>query len=203
MNETHGWTATTTVPIRKPTVLMDCDGVLSDFTSACLEIVFKKTGVRYQPEDIKTWEIFDSIKEKNIRGEVYDAIKEKDCCRNLAVFTGAFDAVQTLKQHTELVIVTSPFYGSPTWAHEREKWLEDNMGINARDVIHARKKFHIAGDCLIDDRMENLVLWKGRFPNGYALLWSTPHNLQDSAPGISRIQSWAQLLEVVLQGRNA
>ena len=192
---THYYRAVNTRP-RKPTVLLDCDGPLADFIAAVLDIVHDETGNRYKPEDVKTWEIFESIESKEVGDRVYAKIKDRGGCYGIAVQQGAAEAVRELKKHAEVVILTSPFYGSETWAYEREKWLYDHFGIKSYEVIHARDKYHVAGDFLVDDKASHIRQWQLRFPDGDGLLWTMNYNQNED---LRRIHSWKELLDLVLE----
>ena len=192
---THAWRSTTIAMKRKPTVLCDVDEVLAAFTSAVLDLVYEDTGKRYQPDDVKTWEIFDSIENKEVQKRVYAKMKVRGGCSAISVIPGSQDAIARLKERCELIIVTSPFWGSETWMHEREEWIWKHFGIPAKDVIHARKKYHIAGDFFIDDKPDHIRMWSQRFPDGHGLLWSTPANR--SITDLKKLSSWDELFQLL------
>ena len=50
--------------MRKPRVLVDVDGVLADFLTPAFKIIEKLTGRLYRPEEIKQWDIFETIGEQ-------------------------------------------------------------------------------------------------------------------------------------------
>jgi len=184
----------------KPTVLLDCDGVLADFVSAALRIVKSLTGRYYSPETITTWEVFDSLPEdERVRSEVYRAMKAPGGCSNIPVYADALSGVKRLREIADVVAVTSPFKGSLTWAHEREVWLEKYFGIS--NVIHARDKRRVHGDFFVDDKPEHirewLAYWATRDPNCVGILWQTPR--VDQLPhGVS---TWDQVIEIVSLAR--
>jgi 5'(3')-deoxyribonucleotidase len=188
------------IPIRperdKPIVLVDCDGVLADFTQAALDLVFEETGERHRPEDIKTWEIFETIGvgNKDLQKRTYDKIKSKGQCFALSVYPEAQEGLKKLGEIAEVVIVTAPFYGSETWVHERETWLEKHFKVDAHDIIHARKKYHVYGDFLIDDRAKHIRKWSRRWPGSHGLLWDGPGNRDEDLP---RVKSWSEVYNKV------
>lgn len=187
----------------KPTVLLDCDGVLSDFVSAALKLVHRLTGNEYKPEDVRTWEVFDSIPEKHMMRDVYAIMKADGGCFGLPVYEGAQDGVRRLRDFAEVIIVTSPFKGSPTWAHEREMWLEAHFGLD--HVIHARRKDRIHGDFFIDDKESHVIewcrYWQVRDPGHQGMIWKTPRmseaNLDRARGNIRVVESWDDVIEVV------
>lgn len=182
---------------RRPVVLVDCDGPLADFISAALTIVYEETGKRWLPEQITTWEIFETINDKDLENKVYDKIKSRGGCIGISVMEGARVGLHSLQQIAEVVIVTSPFHGSETWVYERELWLAKHFNIDHHDIIHARKKQHVAGDFLIDDHPKHIKAWGARWPEGQALLWDLPVNRGEDSKGLTRVYSWADVYERV------
>lgn len=47
--------------MKRPRVLLDCDGVLSAFVDAALEIVHKVAGDRYVPVDVTRFDFCDAL----------------------------------------------------------------------------------------------------------------------------------------------
>jgi 5'(3')-deoxyribonucleotidase len=183
----------------RPTVLVDVDGPLAAFDQAALDTIFAITGRRYALDDIRTWEVFESVEQDNpeVKKQVYDRMKGRGGCLGIPVADGAKEGLAKLQELCEVVIVTSPFWGSETWVYEREKWLVENLGIKAHDIIHARKKFHVAGDVLVDDKPDHIQKWSARFPRGRGILWGTYGNR--GVVGLSRVTSWDEVLQLSLQ----
>jgi len=187
----------------KPTVLLDCDGVIADFTSATLELVHQVTGHRYNPNEVVTWEIFDSIPErKDAKDEVYGILKDAGGCTSIPLYPDAQEGVRRLREIADIVIVTSPFTGSPTWMHERELWLKHHFGI--QHVIHAKHKERIHGDFFIDDKPSHVKEWldywvrSGRDPKVTGMVWKTPRLLNDTVdPLATRVDTWEDVLSVL------
>jgi len=176
-------------------VMVDCDGPLADFVAATLDVVFEETGRRILPESITTWGIFDSINDKTLEDRVYEKIKSEGQCLALAVVSGAPEGIKRLQGIADLVVLTSPFHGAKTWVYERELWLERHFGIDPHDIIHARKKYHVYGDVLVDDRAQHLREWSRRWPNSRALLWNTPGNRSET--GLERVKTWDEVYNIV------
>lgn len=197
MKATHYWKPVSMVPDRRKEVLVDCDGPLALFDQAMLDIVFDLTGRRYMLEDIKGWEIFESIEidKPEVRKDAYNRIKAKGGCLGIPVNGGAQDGLKALQKKADVIICTSPFYGGETWVHEREMWLKEHFKIDGKEIIHARRKYHIAGDMLIDDKPEHLEKWSLRFPAGMPLLWSTTGNRGIEA--FNRVSTWGEVLAYV------
>jgi 5'(3')-deoxyribonucleotidase len=142
----------------RPTVLLDCDGVIADYHKMALDILYNLTGRRYQTSDVVTWDTFHSIDEPpDVVDEVYQRIKSRGNCEKIEPFAEAKEGIERLKELADIVIVTSPFKGSPTWAHEREVWLKEHFDIE--HVIHTRRKARVHGDFFIDDKTDHVNEW--------------------------------------------
>lgn len=155
---------------RKPVVLLDCDGILADFVTPVLDEVHRLTGSRYSLDDLKTWEIFDTLPYgPEIKSACYARMKEPGACAALTLYPGAKEAVAKIKELADLYILTSPMR-SKTWAHERTDRLEKHFKISHDRVIHAHAKHLVVGDVFIDDKPSNVASWRAHHPNGWALL---------------------------------
>jgi len=189
----------------KPTVLLDCDGVIADFALATLELVHQRTGRRYDPSAVVTWEIFDSILEsKDVQDEVYGILKGMGGCTSIPLYPDAQEGVQRLREVADIVIVTSPFTNSPTWMHERELWLKQHFGDAIQHVIHAKRKERIHGDFFIDDKPSHVKEWldywvrSGRDPKVTGLVWKTPRLLNDTVDPLAvQVDAWEDVLRVL------
>ena len=184
----------------RPTLLLDCDGVLADFVSAYLKIVEFQLGRSHTPAEVTRWDINASlgitgVDSSNVKRAIGNAPR---LARNLAVYDGAKYGVSELLDLTDLYIVTSPWNSNPTWTHDREAWLFENFGIRSNRVIHTSAKHMVRGDILVDDKTETLVEWRDAHPTGIPVMWSTPHNQGESWDG-ERTNSWDHLIRIVGQ----
>ncbi len=182
----------------QPEVNIDCDGPLANFQKVALDLVFEETGKRYQAEDIKTWEIFETIKDKTLEDRVYARLKSKGECFNLPLTEGAQRGIRNVKEISDITIVTSPFKGAETWVHERELWLEKYFDISHEDVIHTKKKFKVFGHFFVEDRPKHIISWVRRWPTGIGLLWDTPGNRLEKVPVPHiRVHDWDEVYDIV------
>lgn len=180
----------------RPTVLLDCDGILSDFIGAVLLALRAEANITVDRESITTWEVFESLppEAQVYRTRIYDLLKAKLGCVSMRVYEGAKEGMKKLEEIADVVIVTSPFTGSDTWHSEREKWLKVHFGIPGVRVIHAQAKHHIKGDIFIDDKTAHVVKWAEAHPGGRAMLWNMKYNENDDLPdNVSRVVGWEQL----------
>lgn len=163
----------------RPVVLVDCDGVLSDFAGAILEYVFHETGVRLTPNDITTWHLFEGPAFAPVRRaerRVFARVASLGECYALSVLPGAQAGLAALREIADVRIVTAPMSSSETWCSERSEWLRKHFGIHEHDVIYAHRKDLVRGDFFIDDKPENISAWQAAHPAGEAFLWAAPHN---------------------------
>lgn len=187
----------------KPTLLLDCDGVLADFTSATLSLVHDATGKEYSHDDVDTWDPFDSValaEHEHLRHGIYEELKRPNGCLTMTPYAGAKEAVEQLKPLVEIVMVTSPFKGGATWVHERELWLEEHFGLSHKKMIHTGLKELVFGDIFVDDKPEHVIRWLKRHPAGHAVIWDQRYNRnQEELHGrrIYRARGWDELIELV------
>ncbi|MEO9196765.1 MAG: hypothetical protein ABI445_24165 [Polyangia bacterium] len=189
--------------MRAPVILLDVDGPLtaSFFDTTCRFL--RDEGVEAKPEHIDRWDIFAAFATPP---HVEERVRERLCLPGIAkMFTprpGAGPLVRALRDFGEVYAVTSPFDGSPTWAHDREAWLRDRLGFAADHVISARDKTLIAGDILVDDKTTTLVRWTAANPKGLAILWSETHNRADKWPGFAA-SNYVELMSLIGAFRGA
>jgi 5'(3')-deoxyribonucleotidase len=186
----------------KPILLMDVDGVLANFIEAVLSVLRDEFGVMdYHHDTIETWEMFASMPEHiHLRDNVYEILKKYGGCFGIPPYPGSQNGVAALKKLVDVVIVTSPFYGSDTWVAERERWLEKFFDISHKDVIHTGRKELVDGDIFVDDKVEHVVKWARAHPSKHAILWAQRYNEKgehEGFPNVTRIGSWSNLLTAV------
>lgn len=131
--------------------LVDCDGVLADFTTRLLDRIGKPG------ERIDQWAFFDQWgPEKKI--EIFKTMNSASIWEELTPLDGAKGLVRGLKEvGYRVVCVTTPYEGCPTWVHVRRKWLRKHFKIQPQDVIFARDKTLINGDFLVEDKYANAL----------------------------------------------
>lgn len=175
-------------------ILLDCDGILSDFITAALKIVRLKTGKQFKHDDITQWDIFKSIGMPEMWKTLHEVANRKGWCAKLKPYPGAQEGVQRLKDMGEIYIVTSPLSTS-YWCLERTQWCEKHFGLGKPNVIHTEAKHMVRGNVLVDDKPENVQAWKAVNPDGLAILWDANYNREPhhEAGGIVRVHGWDQL----------
>lgn len=176
-------------------VLLDVDGVVCDFIGGFLELVYKATGKKFHHRDLTDWSFEKCL------GLTSDDMKKIEFLMggygfvlSLSVLPGAQEGIEMLRTAGhEVVFVTSPYPGHPTWMYERDVWLKERWPDI--DVVHTEKKVHVDGHFLIDDKVSKLVAWergrKGRKP----ICWTMPHNVFIGGP--EHAGSWRTVLSII------
>jgi hypothetical protein len=121
------------IPITKPIVFIDMDGVLCDFD--------KRKG-ELEAQGFKGSSIF----------------KHPDAYVDLEPIEGAIEAWHSLQEKYETYILSTPAWSNPDSWSEKRKWVEKHLGRSAhKKLILSHNKGLVKGDYLIDDREANGV----------------------------------------------
>lgn len=159
-------------------VLIDVDGPLTG--GFCSELCrhLRTLGVPEAfPHAVTEWDIIQAF---SVQGEIGDEalarMRRPGVALGFVPRSGAFALIEEIRKIADPVAVTAPLEGSPTWAHEREIWLEEHLGFGLDEIVSVRDKSLIPGAVLIDDRLSNLLVWGSAHPSGRALLWDEAHN---------------------------
>lgn len=185
-------------------LLIDCDGVLSHFLDAYLSVVNHVLKRNHTEEDVTEWAIERALGlTEEQQKEIHSYVASRGFATHLQPYDGSIEAMTRLRANHDVYIVTSPLHGSPTWMHDRERWLESTMGISRDRVIHTAAKHCVSGDVFIDDKPENVRNWQAAHPNGIALLWHQPYNWAPEHRGDLMVcHSWQHLFDILeLLGR--
>lgn len=120
------------IPIAKPIVYIDMDGVICDFEKRARE-----------------------MKAISADGSVQ---KSAELFRDLEMIIGAKEAWDALQHHYECYILSSPSWGTPESYTEKRLWVEKYLGpTSKKKLILSHNKGLLLGDYLIDDRIANGV----------------------------------------------
>lgn len=172
-------------------VLVDCDGVLADFTSAALDLIEERTGDRHTHDEVRKWNVFKAVDKLHLEHVLEDAVEREGFCLRLKPLPGAKTLMKTLEERYEVFIVTSPFLAR-NWVYERTRWLEGHFGIPAERVVHAKSKHVVYGDALIDDSGKNLRAWHSAWPEKLPILMDMPYNQGDTE--FQRAKDWQDVI---------
>lgn len=155
-------------------ILIDCDGVLADFTGALCRSL-RLRGFNRHADSVLHWDLASSLTPPEM-AMVDEIVSEPGWCSDIEWFPGAKNTVRALRHAGhELICVTSP-WPSRTWMAERLDWLSPLF--HRQDVIFAPAKHKplVAGDLLIEDHPGTCGRWLASNPGCTALLIDRPWN---------------------------
>lgn len=199
--------------------LVDCDGVLADFTRAYLAIANILAGTNYTPDDATAWELSQLPGLKAVQRQTLEACGSPGWARSFGVYPGAQEGMRELAKLGEVYIVTSPLWlytgdlhekldrhFAATFCHDRVLWLEEHFGIHRKKIIFASEKHVVDGTVLIDDKPANIQAWieaHGSKQDRSAILWAQPWNALEFThhQKVMRTCDWSEAARVI-QGRS-
>lgn len=174
-------------------ILCDVDGVFADFTGHALSTMGELAPVGGE-EEITTWDMFPHLSPE-ARCLSERAWREQGWCSGIPVYPEALWAYGKLESIGKVIWVTSPMVNAPYWCHERTLWLQRYFRAELEDIILTSGKYHVWGDVLIDDKIENLEKWCKHNPQGFGILWDQPYN-RAWVPGAQaiRARTWEEVI---------
>lgn len=156
-------------------VLVDVDGVLTDgFYGKCIRIVNDRFGTDYEMSQM-SGDIRTAMSEWDEKME--EICRSSGFCSDFKPEEGSQEWIEKVRQNYKVIFVTSPYKNSPTWGHDRIKWLEKHFEATRDDVILAHDKQYVAGLTLIDDLPKNCFAWS-KFNQRRATLIVKPWNAE-------------------------
>jgi 5'(3')-deoxyribonucleotidase len=156
-------------------VLVDCDGVLSDFVATFLDFVSRHHGVTYQRSAVNKWGPFEALGLAPAWGDFRHYVEAFGLCRKMSPLGGAQAFWRAISGRYDTKIATSPQpYGA--WLEQRSEWLRCEIGIPFDRQIHLHDKADLAGtfDVLIDDAPHNCEAFEAA--GGRAFCIAAPYN---------------------------
>lgn len=177
-------------------ILLDVDGVLGDFighTLAGLATTWEPDEIPSR-KDFRSWDLFNTITNKVQQRYCNRLWRKRGWCQSIPALPGAVEAVNRLRRHGEIYIVTAPLSNSLYWVNERYEWLKENFHIPPENVIFAYDKAVVSGHIFLDDKLANVDRWSC-MNEGRALLWSTSYNQTDSLDHpVTRVCDWEEVI---------
>lgn len=153
-------------------LLIDCDGVLSDWLTPALAVVEEMCNAHYVPADFDSWDIFARFAaDGHDARALKDAIYGRVDLRDLPVYPGAQEAVAALRERAEVYVVSS------AWdVPGRIDWLRRHFDMPHTSLVYAVHKHIVKGDVFVDDHAGNVTTWSAAWPEGRAILYGQPYN---------------------------
>lgn len=144
---------------KKKNILLDMDGVLSNFLLGALNVLNKRLDKNFTEEEYVSdnggWDIYDFYGVS--RAYFWDAIEsEPDFWLNLEPLPWAKELYEWLCELGDVTIVTSPSL-DPDCARQKLEWLNKYLGITSGQVFIGGRKYLMAGQgFLIDDSVDQI-----------------------------------------------
>ena len=170
-------------------VLIDCDGVLAQWTNMFIDVCRNQFGIELPKHDGKCWDVFKYPGIVERKDEIWTYIlSNPNLIYCLEKYNYTDELLTKLRERGEVICVTSIVvntkgYGTLSevtlpgfYADERIRWLIDKAGFSREDIILAYKKHTIEGNIFIDDKPDNVVNWADRWydKNHIPVLWQPP-----------------------------
>ena len=135
-----------------PPVLIDCDGVLSDFVRSVLDLAALRNDVHGVTEaDVTMWDFHTRLLHPDMGATINQAIARDEFVFRMREHEGAIAWLRQLeREHGEdnVFVCTSPW--NAEWTAQRASWLE-RRGVPLRRQIQCSAK-HLVSGYLVDDR---------------------------------------------------
>ena len=166
---------------KKPTILFDVDGVVADFLTPTLKFVNNMLKTNYVADDIKQWNMFDSLKADgiNVEEECFNYYAQDGFALKLHPYKKSLEPVRYINKIANLYFVTVPVKNSRTWCHDRVAWLKEHFGVDDEQVLFTHNKSLVRGDLFIDDRIKYVQTWGKVNEHKPAILWKQPYNKRE------------------------
>jgi len=166
----------------KPIVLIDIDGVITNFTKFYVDCA-KYLGfpaAHGVDEDWcpKHWNVGQALGLKRYqRAAVWHRMSEPNVAQTIEPYPGAIEGVTQVMQYADVYFPTQPIYESSTWEYDRYCWFKQHFNEKVADrLIFTKDKSVIFGHVFIDDKPNHIRDWKKRWGTGTAVLWPQPYN---------------------------
>ncbi len=179
-------------------VLVDCDGVLSDFVGAC-ERACQAMGIPFN-YDGTDYNVFRDMQDQHKR-MLMSHFHRPRFVLDMEPLSEALEGVNMLrKEGYQLLCLTSPWH-TAQWEKERKLWLKNHFGFKNSDVIQTPKKSLVRGVTLVDDKPSHCQSW-GQRNGSPALLWDTTYNREPIVGrpeqlDVIRVRGWGDVLSAL------
>jgi 5'(3')-deoxyribonucleotidase len=170
-------------------ILIDMDSVIVDLMSVWFDKYNRDYNDHLTIDHLLSWETERYVKPE-CGHNIYSYLDEEGLFRSLQPLPDAVSVLQRLKEHHDIIIVSS----SRTHAFtDKELWVEEHLPfIGKTNLIFCHRKDVINGDLLFDDAPHNLETFRntGRI----AVAMDYPYNRQVNVP---RVHDWREFEKFV------
>lgn len=183
--------------MKRLSIILDCDGILSDFVAGMLPVVAEVTGKRFTHADVTKFNFVEALDLTVTEGAAVKKViaSRRGFAAALPPYPEARQGVRRLRELGDVICVTSPWDSNPWWRTERESWLALHFGIDV--VKHDDDKSGYDADLFVDDRSKHVSAWLSKRPDRTAVFWRTRHNTPEAVPaGAYSTNSWDALYQI-------
>lgn len=168
-------------------LLIDMDGVLADIYKQFITYEFKATGISQSLSDLAGKPEDEAFKN-------HDAyINTENFFYTAPPIEGSINTVKKLNSRYKVFIASSATQ-FPLSLTEKMKWLMKHFPfLHWKQIVLCGTKEIIKGDIMIDDHFKNLDPFQGK-----TILFTQPHNVNQTAGRHIRVNSWAEIESLLL-----
>lgn len=157
-------------------LLLDCDGVLSDFVQHVANSAALDLSTLDEPWP-RHWDLFSDLKRFNAA-----MLDNPMWWRTMPPTPWAYEVVRVLHSRLDLkvAVATAPWPTAPGWDRARTDWIQCLFGGRVTNVIITESKHWIDADVFVDDKPQVVRDWARENPKGQAYLLDAPYNQEDT-----------------------
>jgi 5'(3')-deoxyribonucleotidase len=171
----------------KRRILVDMDGVLADVYSRFFDLHEEETDIRLSVDDVI------GLKEADAFPGQLRWVNSIGFFRSVPVMEGSIEVLEKLNKKYEVVVISmaTEFPVCPT---DKRLWLQDHFPfIRWTQMVFCGNKDLIIADIMIDDHLKNLDNFRGE-----TIMFSQPHNINETATRHRRVGSWDEIAKILL-----
>lgn len=179
-------------------ILTDVDGVLADFVGHACKTIYNTIGEAYTPRDFEYFEMSKTLSDEAVK-VLHQATCTQYWCSGMPAYVGASEFISALRDIGDVVALTAAVGSSDHWINERKEWLAEGFGFIQEELIFCPGplKQYVAGNILIEDRLDTCTQWAERNDTGIALLCNQPWNQGPTPFGVYRVSSYREALALI------
>lgn len=171
----------------KRRILVDMDGVLADVYARFFELHEEETGVRLSVKDVI------GLKEADAFPGALRWVNTEGFFRIVPVMEGSIEVLEKLNKKYEVVVI-SMATEFPVSLTDKRLWLQDHFPfIRWTQMVFCGNKNLIIADIMIDDHLKNLDDFHGE-----TIMFSQPHNMNETRTRHRRVGSWDEIAKILL-----
>lgn len=170
--------------MKKHTLLIDMDSVITDLMSKWFRVYNEAYNDRLTVDQLTGWNTHHKVK-KECGSKIYEFLEQPGFYRDLQPLPQSIEVIERLNEKYDIFIVTT----SPINAFkDKTEWIVEYLPfIGAEKIIFTHYKNRIKGDLLFDDAPHNLISFQEE--GGISVAMDYPYNRDVNC---RRVTSWLQ-----------